>query len=96
VEASLKAPLYEQDRAIVDRLLGQPRPTESDLTDAGRLLVRYSGFPGAGDLKADLAQCLSNWHMTKEQLNMACFKIWNSGYRPGGFTEEVTIGSGAN
>lgn len=89
-------PLYARDRAVVDRLLLAVRPTEDDLTNAGRLFPRYNGFPGALDIKADLSKCLQQWRMTREQLNSKCFEIWNSGYRPGAYTEEVTVGSGAD
>ena len=88
-------PQYGADRLVVDRLMQSVRPSEDDLAQAGRLFVRYSGFPGAFDLKQDLSDVLVTWRMTREQLNSACFKIWNSGYRPGSFAEEITVGSGA-
>tara|TARA_B100000902_G_scaffold338209_1_gene339628 strand:- start:151 stop:456 length:306 start_codon:yes stop_codon:yes gene_type:complete len=88
-------PQYGADRLVVNRLMQSVRPTEDDLTQAGRLFVRYSGFPGAYDLKKDLSDVLITWKMTREQLNSACFKIWNKGFRPGSFTEEITVGSGA-
>ena len=48
-------PLYASDRDLVDQLLATEVPQEAQLVDLGRLLMRYSGFPGALDLQDDLA-----------------------------------------
>ena len=89
-------PLYAQDRQIIDGLLAQQQPDSAAITNAGRLFIRYSGFPGAKDIKRDLSACLVKWGLSRDELNAQCFKIWNSGYRPGQSTDEITVGSGAD
>ena len=89
-------PLYAQDRALVDEILAQDQPNDHAITTAGRLFVRYNGFPGAKDIKADLDACLKKWGMDRNELNSRCMKIWHSGYRPGQIEEELSVGSGAN
>ena len=89
-------PLYKTDRELIDGLLAQEEPDDHALTTAGRLIVRYNGFPGAKDIKADLDACLDKWGMDLDELNSRCKKIWFNGYRPGQVQEELSIGSGAN
>jgi len=89
-------PLYAQDRALVDEILAQDKPNDHAITTAGRLFVRYNGFPGANDIKADLDACLVKWGMDHDGLNSRCKKIWFNGYRPGQIEEELSVGSGAN
>ena len=36
-----------------------------------------------------LHECLHKWGMTRSELNTACFKIWNSGWRPGQLEDEL-------
>ena len=95
-DATLSHPLYQQDRELIDGLLEQETPDAQALTTAGRLFVRYNGFPGATDLKVDLSACLRKWNMSKDELNSKCMEIWHSGWRPGQVEEELSIGSGAN
>ena len=40
-------PLEASDRDLVDGLLAATTPTDEQLVDAARLLIRYDGFPGA-------------------------------------------------
>ena len=47
-------PLYATDRELVDQLLATETPAEAELVNLGRLLMRYTGFPGAHDLQDDL------------------------------------------
>jgi len=55
------------DRAVVDDLL-KGEPTDRNLADLARLLIRYQGFPGARDIQADLQKVLEKWQLTPEQL----------------------------
>ena len=87
-------PLYASDRQIVDQLLATEQPDEARLVDLGRLLMRYSGFPGAYDLQDDLAKTLRLWGLSQEQLQERCRAIWESGYRPGAEPAEQAVGSG--
>lgn len=95
-DTTISHPLYQQDRALINIMLAKPQPDEDALTTAGRLFLRYGGFPGAYDLKSDLSKCLDQWGMTRDELNTQCFKIWNSGWRPGQVVAELTVGSGAD
>ena len=89
-------PLYKQDRELVDQLLAESPPSDDELTTAGRLLIRYRGFPGAEDIKSDLSAVLKQWGMTRDELNRRCIQIWSTGYRPGQLDQGLTVGSGAD
>ncbi len=85
-------PLYSIDREIVDRLLSNDSPNDSDITDLARLLVRYEEFPGAVDLKQDFLKIMKSWDMDKFKLNLLAKKIWEKGFRPGQNSDEA-VGS---
>lgn len=88
-------PLEQRDRPTVDRLLAAPAPTEADLVDCARLLLRYQGFPGATALQSDLQLALARWTLSREELFAATRAIWASGYRPAADLE-AEVGSGAD
>lgn len=88
-------PMYGADRLIVNRLLAASSPSESDITDCARLLMRYLGFPGAKDIQQDLARALTNWRMDSEQLYRRSREIWASGWRPQVHADQE-IGSGSD
>ena len=90
-----KHPMYETDRPIVDRLLAAAQPSDADITDCARLLMRYLGFPGAKDIQRDLARSLSNWRMDTDQLYARSRRIWASGWRPS-IEQDSEVGSGAD
>lgn len=87
-------PLYAIDRETVDRLLGAEEPGDDHMVDAARLLMRYEGFPGATDLRADLAKVLRLWSMDREDLHRRTRAIWSAGYRPGLARSTEGVGSG--
>lgn len=87
-------PLYATDRDLVDQLLAAQQPTDAQLVDLGRLLMRYSGFPGALDLQDDLAKTLRLWGLSRDELNQRCRSIWAAGYRPGAEVAPQAVGSG--
>jgi hypothetical protein len=87
-------PLYATDRDLVDQLLAAQLPTDAQLVDLGRLLMRYSGFPGALDLQDDLAKTLRLWGLSHEELHQRCRAIWAAGYRPGAELAPQAVGSG--
>ncbi len=60
-------PQYFNDRQLVNDLLGS-QPTDRNLADLARLLIRYQGFPGARDIQADLQKLLQAWHHTEASL----------------------------
>lgn len=60
-------PQYRSDRATVNQLL-EGEPTDLNLAELGRLIIRYKGFPGARDIQKDLVKALKNWELTEEAL----------------------------
>lgn len=87
--------MYDQDRPIVDRLLAANQPSDTDIADCARLMMRYLGFPGARDIQQDLARSVSNWRMDTDQLYRRARKIWASGWRPA-IVDGMEVGSGAD
>ena len=87
-------PLYASDRDLVESLLATQAPVDAQLVDLGRLLMRYSGFPGALDLQDDLLKTLRLWGLSRDELNQRCRAIWAGGYRPGADAQEQAVGSG--
>ena len=75
-------PLYDSDRDTVDRLLAAETPSDADLIDAARLLMRYQGFPGARDLQDDLTKALRLWGLDRDSLQRRTRGLWAGGYRP--------------
>jgi len=75
-------PLYASDRETVNRLLAAEQPSDADLVDAARLLMRYQGFPGADDLQEDLAKALRLWQLDRTALQARTRAIWAAGFRP--------------
>ena len=76
-------PLHLVDKENLNRLLAKDAPQDEDLIDLARLIIRYEGFPGERDLKADLTKILKIWGMTRESLNFKTREIWSKGFRPG-------------
>ena len=87
-------PLYATDRDLVDSLLATQQPVDAQLVVLGRLLMRYSGFPGALDLQDDLEKTLRLWGLSRDELNQRCRAIWAGGFRPGADAQEQAVGSG--
>ena len=87
-------PLHSSDRALIDRLLAADPPADEHLVDAARLLMRYEGFPGAVDLKDDLARVLRLWGLEREELHERTRALWSGGYRPGSAPVAEAVGSG--
>ena len=85
-------PLYATDRDVVDRLLAAEVPADEHLVDAARLWMRYEAFPGAHDLREDLAKTLRLWGINREELQRRTRAIWAAGYRPAPVAAEA-VGS---
>ena len=60
-------PQYNRDRQVVNNLLSGD-PSEYNLAELARLLIRYRGFPGAKDIQRDLEKVLQKWHIIEEEL----------------------------
>ena len=96
---TLSHALCSTDLALVRALLQEDNPNMESLSVAGRLFVRYSGVAKdspAAEIYEGLLECLHKWDMSRDELNAACFKLWQSGWRPGQLDEELTVGSGAS
>ena len=97
VSADQTHPLYDTDRDAIDRLLAVEAPADDHLVDAARLLMRYEGFPGAADIKDDLAKALRLWGLSSDQLHLRTRKIWADDFRPAPVGNEAAseaVGSG--
>jgi len=88
-------PLHGQDRTIVDRLLASTVPSDIDLIDCARLMIRYRGFPGAPDIKADITAAMQRWGLTPQAVVDQARSLWSTGWRPLSL-EENDVGSGAD
>jgi hypothetical protein len=87
-------PLHAGDREVIDRLLAADPPADEHLVDAARLLMRYEGFPGAGDLRDDLERLLRLWGLDRPALQARTRAIWAAGFRPGMAPQAEAVGSG--
>ena len=64
-----KHPQNKIDRLTVDNLLKvQSDPSDRELVELARLIIRYRNFPGARDIQRDLQVALDTWQLTEEQL----------------------------
>lgn len=89
-------PLYKGDRAVVDRLRSTSIPSDQDLVDAARLLMRYRAFPGAFDIRDDIITAAKTWGFANSaELNAATRAIWERGFRPQ-YEASADVGSGAD
>ena len=86
-------PLYAEDRANLDKLLTYEAPTDANLVDLARLLIRYDGFPGASDLQKDMVRTMRLWKLNREELNHRARRLWSAGFRAGNVLTN-TVGSG--
>ena len=60
-------PQWRNDRQVVSRIMIE-EPTDLNLAELARLLVRYQGFPGGRDIQSDLEAVLKKWKLTPEAL----------------------------
>ncbi|PSN13409.1 DUF3288 domain-containing protein [filamentous cyanobacterium CCP5] len=60
-------PQYSGDRQVLNQLMGA-EPTDYNLAELARLMIRYDGFPGARDIQADLQKRLKQWGLTEAEL----------------------------
>lgn len=64
-----KHPQNTKDRATVNSLLQvESLPSERDLVELARLIIRYRDFPGARDIQRDLGVILEQWGLSEEEL----------------------------
>jgi Protein of unknown function (DUF3288) len=60
-------PQWQSDRQTVNKLMTED-PTDFNLAELARLMVRYQGFPGGRDIQTDLTTVLKKWQFTPEKL----------------------------
>jgi hypothetical protein len=60
-------PQWNTDRQVVNQLLGA-EPTDYNLAELARLIIRYRGFPGGRDIQADLVKILKQWSLSEPAL----------------------------
>lgn len=75
------------------RLLAAEAPTDADLVDAARLLMRHEGFPSAEDLQDDLAKAIRLGGLERDALHGRTRDIWAAEFCPSRRMEEP-VGSG--
>ena len=84
-----KHPQEKEDRQVVNQLLAAKQVGDFELTELGRLLIRYQNFPGAREIQQDLQKLLQNWQLTQEELFFKTRKIHHSGsLRAGSIDQE--------
>ena len=75
-----KHPQSKTDRQIVNGLLQiTTNPSDRNLVELARLIIRYRDFPGARDIQRDLQQILQTWQFTEEQLYQKTRAIHSTG-----------------
>ena len=61
-------PLHATDKNIIDSLIAKEKPEDIDLINLGRLINRYTNFPGEIEIKNDIEKTLKFWKITKNEL----------------------------
>ena len=87
--------LYRWDSEIIQRLLHAAEPSNTEITDAARLLSRYRDTTHL-DLVTDISRAVNRWGLSIEEVNQQAKAIWQSGWRPGPVVADVSVGSGAD
>ena len=90
------AALYSTDLALVKEIAERNTPTDQDVTDIGRLYMRYISSVDTDELKALITSVVTAWGMERRDVMERCKQLWQSGWRPGQSTDEITVGSGAD
>jgi hypothetical protein len=86
-------PLHATDKNIIDSLIAKEKPEDIDLINLGRLINRYTNFPGEIEIKNDIEKTLKFWKITKNELFSKTKKIWSKSFRPSNTNKDL-VGSG--
>ena len=86
-------PLHATDKNIIDSLITKEKPEDLDLINLGRLINRYTNFPGEIEIQNDLKKILSFWKISKNELFLKTKNIWSKTFRPSSTNKDL-IGSG--
>ncbi len=69
IKDQTRHPQNRKDRATVDGLLQvQSEPSDRNLVELARLIIRYRDFPGARDIQRDLQVVLDSWRLNEDEL----------------------------
>lgn len=60
-------PRSTKDGLVINNLFNG-EPTEHNLAELARLIIRYQGFPGARAMQQDLQRVLGLWQLTEPEL----------------------------
>lgn len=71
-------PLWKRDRETLDTLIKEGQ-SDYNLVELARLRIRYSHFPGARDIQADLQKLTDRWGFTEETLLLKTREIHSRG-----------------
>ncbi|MEM9245553.1 MAG: DUF3288 family protein [Cyanobacteria bacterium P01_F01_bin.153] len=71
-------PQERPDGQIVASLI-KGEPTDYNLAELARLRIRYDGFPGARQIRADLDKILQQWNLSEQELFAKTRAIHNQG-----------------
>ena len=86
-------PLHATDKKIIDSLITKEKPEDIDLINLGRLINRYSNFPGEIEIKNDIHKILKFWKISKNELFSKTRNIWSRSFRPTNTSKDL-VGSG--
>jgi len=86
-------PLHSIDKDIIDSLITKEIPDDLDFINLGRLINRYSNFPGETEIKNDIEKILKFWKISKNDLFSKTKNIWSKSFRPSN-TKDDLVGSG--
>ena len=86
-------PLHATDKNIIDSLITKEKPDDLDLINLGRLINRYTNFPGEIEIKNDIEKTLKFWKITKNELFIKTKHIWSKSFRPSNTSKDL-VGSG--
>ena len=87
-------PLYAIDRENLDRLSAVGSPSNIDLVELARLIIRYQDFVGENDFNRDIKKILKKWNLNREQLENETRRLWSDGFRPTNSAVTDNVGSG--
>lgn len=75
-----KHPQHQKDRLTVDHLRNVvDAPSDRELVELARLIIRYRDFPGARDIQQDLIVILNSWQLTEDKLYLKTRAIHQEG-----------------
>ena len=89
-------PMDTIDRQTIHSLSPSSEPSDADIVQAARLVMRYRDSRLSPDLMALLGQALQRWSLTVEELFSMARAIWQSGRGPQALNDDQPVGSGAD